>query len=112
MPTADDLKEVKVRLDRLEKRVGTVAKAPKTAELSQEDISAYHRVRSALWEDGSCGINETSPCVVQLCRGPVRVCDLACQRICRACDVECTCGPCNVFDRGVFGGGRFGGLGG
>ncbi len=112
MATADELKKVNVRLERLEKRLDTVAKAPKTAELSAEDISAYHRVRTALWEDGTCGINETSPCVVQLCRGPIRICDIVCLRICRACDTECTCGPCGVYERASYGGRRFGDLGG
>jgi hypothetical protein len=108
---ADDvLKELQVRLERIEKAIETLPKTAKTA-LSEEDVAAYHRVRTAMWEDGSCGINETSPCIIS-CRIIDKICQVV--PVCRVCDVECTCGPCNVFtDLGALRGGayRFGTLG-
>ncbi len=108
MPNGEELKEVKVRLQKLEERLASMGGGSRVAELSADEISAYHKVRTALWEEGSCGINETSPCVVQICRVPERICTV----ICRACDVECTCGPCNVLGGRLTGLTRFGGLGG
>ena len=110
MADKDALKEVQLRLERLEDKLSTIAGGTRAAKLSEEEIAAYHRVRTALWEDGSCGINETSPCVlncrVSTCR--VTICDV----ICRPCDVECTCGPCNLGNLAVGGLSRFRGLGG
>lgn len=108
----DTLKELDLRLERIEKAIETLAK-PKMASPSEEDVAAYHRVRSLLWDDGTCGINETSPCVIS-CRIIDKICRVVPIPICRACDVECTCGPCNVFtDLGIMRGGthRFGNLG-
>jgi hypothetical protein len=102
---------MELRLERIERAVDTLPKA-RTASLSEEDIAAYHRVRSALWEDGTCGINETSPCVI-----PCRIIDKVCHPIpiCRVCDVECMCGPCMpaVDTAAALRGGasRFGSLG-
>lgn len=106
----DALKDLELRLERIEKAIGTLPK-PSASSLSEEEVAAYHRVRSVLWEDGSCGINETSPCVIS-CRIIDKICRVV--PIFRACDVECTCGPCNVFgDFGALRGGitRFGSLG-
>lgn len=89
----DSLKELEVRLERIEKAIETLPKASSTV-LSEEDVAAYHRVRTVLWEDGTCGINETSPCVIS-CRIVEKICQIV--PICRICDVECTCGPCNVI---------------
>lgn len=105
---ADDLKEVVMRLDRLEEKVGTIARRTKAAELSVEDVAAYHKVQNAFWEDGTCGINETSPCVFRcnvITGGRV-------VPIPKPCDIECTCGPCNIFGPILGGGFRFRGLGG
>jgi len=102
------LKDVAVRLERLEERVGTVARKTKASELTAEDVAAYHKVQNAFWEDGSCGINETSPCVFR--------CNLVVSGrvvpIPKPCDVECTCGPCNFWGPVLGGGFRFRGLGG
>jgi hypothetical protein len=108
----DALKDLQVRLERIEKAIETQPK-PQASSLSEDDVAAYHRVRSVLWEDGSCGINETSPCVIS-CRIIDKICRVV-PVICRACDVECTCGPCNIFSEiGSLRGGisRFSRLGG
>lgn len=106
---ADD-KELMLRLQRLEERVGLGSRELKAAKLTAAEIATYHKVESLLWEDGSCGINETSPCVFK--------CTVLKEKrlvpvFPRACDVECICGPCDIIGpvirRGV---GRFGGLGG
>lgn len=99
-------KDLEVRLERIEKALGV----GKTPEVSDDELAAYHKVRTALWEGGSCGINETSPCIVvtSVCR----ICQVcrACV-VCRACDVECTCGPCGFGTIQQGGLSRFGGLG-
>lgn len=102
------LKEVVVRLERLEKSVSVVSPKTKVSELSQEDLAAYHRVQSAFWEDGTCGINETSPCVLR-CNVVTggRVVPIP-----KPCDYECTCGPCNFWGPVLGGGFRFRGFGG
>jgi hypothetical protein len=100
------LKDVLLRLDRLEEKVGTISAAPKVARLSVEEVAAYHKVVTALWEDGTCGINETSPCVFKcnvVTGGKV-------VPVPRKCDVECTCGPCNVYGPAFGGAWRFSGL--
>lgn len=121
---ANELKDLALRLENLEKQVETVARRPSAQDLSAEDLKAYVKVQEVLM--GTCGINETSPCIVtcricQLCTVcqtcyVCRVCNVCqvCQvcQVCRICDVECTSGPCTVSP-GTFGGaGRFGGLGG
>ena len=109
MAGRDELKELRVRLESLEAKLGTVSRRTKVQELSAEDIAAYHKVQSAFWDDGSCGINETSPCILR--------CNIFHEGkvipIPRPCDIECTCGPCNIFgplvNLAAF---RFRGLGG
>ena len=89
------MKEVLIRLDRLEEKVGAISVTPraKVATLTEAEVNAYHKVVTALWEDGTCGINETSPCVFK--------CDVITAGkvvpIPKKCDVECTCGPCNIY---------------
>lgn len=110
-----DLKEMELRLERIEKAIATLAKPRGQATISEEDVAAYHRVRSVMWEDGTCGINETSPCVIS-CRIIDKICRIVPIPIPipKPCDFECTCGPCNVFtDFGILRGGfsRFGNFG-
>jgi hypothetical protein len=89
----DDLKNLVIRLEKLEAKVETVSRPNKVTELTAEDIAAYHKVQMAFWEDGTCGINETSPCILK--------CNIFTQGVVvpipKACDRECTCGPCNIF---------------
>ena len=106
---SDELKEVLVRLDHPEERLGTVVANRSTAALTVDEVHTYHKVATALWEDGCCGINETSPCVFK-CQVLVRE-RLVPIPIPRKCDVECTCGPCNIATSVLGGGWRFGGLG-
>jgi hypothetical protein len=106
------LKELALRIERLEKLLDTAPRRTPVEEISAEDMRAYLKVRNAFGEGGACGINETSPCIV-LCRQPVTFCRIP--QICRICDFECTCGPCAMCSfggGGIGGGGRFGGLGG
>ncbi len=109
-----EMKELELRLERIEKAVETIAtQRSGLGSLSAEEINVYHKVRSALWEEGSCGINETSPCIIS-CRVIDKICKVVPIPICRACDVECTCGPCNVYldlDQLRGGSNRFRGLG-
>lgn len=102
-----ELKDVVVRLERLEEKIATVSRTHKVAELSATDLAAYHKVVNAFWEDGTCGINETSPCILR-CNVVTggRVVPIP-----KPCDVECTCGPCNIWGPLLGGGGRFRGLG-
>ena len=62
---AEEMKEVLLRLKCLEDKIGAISATPKAgvAKLTEAEVSAYHKVATALWEDGTCGINETSPCV-------------------------------------------------
>ena len=104
----EDLKEVLVRLKNLEETVSTIARKNRVAELSAADVAAYHKVQNAFWEDGTCGINETSPCIYRcnvITGGKV-------VPIPKPCDVECTCGPCNIWNPILAGAFRFRGLGG
>jgi hypothetical protein len=103
----DDLKDVVMRLARLEEKVATVGRVTKASELSASDLTAYHKVQNAFWEDGTCGINETSPCIFRcniVTGGKVIP-------IPKRCDFECTCGPCNIWGPVLGGGFRFRGLG-
>lgn len=92
------MKNMELRLERIEKAIENIAKpvVNRAATLSEDDIAAYHRVREVLWEDGTCGINETSPCVIS-CRIIDKICKVVPIPICKPCDVECTCGPCNIW---------------
>ncbi len=105
---------MELRLERIEKAIETIAKPRRgEVELSEADVEAYHRVRSALWEEGSCGINETSPCVIS-CVIVDKICRVVPIPLPKPCDVECTCGPCNIFTdlaRVYAGLARFGTLG-
>ena len=65
MAASDELKELNVRLKNLEAKLETVSRRNKVEGLSARDIAAYHKVQPAFWEDGTCGINETSPCILR-----------------------------------------------
>ena len=107
-----DMKSLELRLERIEKAIDSLGSpGRREAKLSEDDVAAYHRVREALWEEGTCGINETSPCVFS-CHIVDKICKVV--PVCKVCIFECTCGPCNQFtDLGdIIGGlGRFRTLG-
>ena len=103
-----DLKEVSLRLERLEAKFDTQDRQPAVSALTEQDLAAYHKVQNAFWEDGTCGINETSPCIL---RCNILKDDLVVQLPPPTrCDIECTCGPCNLGNLGGLAG--LGGLGG
>jgi hypothetical protein len=108
MAGEEHLKELNVRLERLERKLDTVAQPGASAELTEADITAYHKVLNAFWEDGTCGINETSPCVLRcnVWKGGKVVPIPRPKR----CINECTCGPGGI-DIGALERLRFGGLG-
>ncbi len=108
MADRDELRDLDVRLKNLESKLETVSRRNSVEQLTAKDIAAYHKVQVAFWEDGSCGINETSPCILR--------CNVIHQGkvipIPKPCDYECTCGPCNIFGPMVqFAAQRFRGLG-
>lgn len=101
----EDIKSLSTRLEAIEKLLSEVTKqSAQVTNLTAEEINAYRKVRDivAFDPDTVCGINECfkpSICKIVHC---VTIC-----RVCRICDFECICGPCNIGGRG----GRFGGLG-
>jgi hypothetical protein len=107
MADTKDLKQIMARLESLEGKIATVGRRPTVSRLEAVDIAAYHKVQNAFWEDGTCGINETSPCILRcnvVTGGKVTP-------IPKPCDFECTCGPCNIWGPVLGGGFRFRGLG-
>lgn len=106
----DNLKEMNLRLERLEAKLDTIAGVSARADITEEDVAAFHKVQNAFWDDGVCGINETSPCVVKCTVFK----DKRLIPVTKICDRECTCGPCNIERQiGQFGGlQRFSGFGG
>ena len=110
MADEKELRELNVRLERIESALETIGREASVGALTEADIAAYHKVQNAFWEDGSCGINETSPCVFRcnIFKGG-KVVPLPRPKF---CDIECTCGPCNIGGGGFGGAVRFRGLGG
>jgi hypothetical protein len=105
MATGDDVKELNLRLTKLEQAIGGLAEQRSVTNLTADEIKAYQKVRDVMaanWGD-FCGINDCFRCVVVRC--------LRCYTpLCRRCDIECSCGPCAI---GTLGGGlqRFSDLG-
>ena len=108
---SDDLKELSLRIEKIEKLLEGIAveRAPTATELTEEEIAAFQKVRDVVASDWGkfCGINDCFRCVVVRCQ---TVCQIACDVLCNPCDVECSCGPCNIGGlRGRLG--RFSNLG-
>jgi hypothetical protein len=104
----DRIRRLEMAVERLEALLTQrQAPQPAVADLTADELKAYQKVREVLASDWGdfCGINDCFRCVVRLCR----VCDLC---IVRPCDVECTCGPCNLGGFRSGGLNRFSGLGG
>ena len=108
MAASDELKDLAVRLKNLESKLETVP--PRGGR--GVDGKGHRRLpqgSAGVLEDGTCGINETSPCILR--------CNVINQGkvipIPKPCDIECTCGPCNIYgpmvNAAAF---RFRGLGG
>jgi hypothetical protein len=110
MAQGDDLKALQQRIDKLESMLAQTTKSREATNLTADEIKAYQKVRDVMAADYGefCGINDCFRCIIQRCYRcytPVPI------PIPRVCDVECSCGPCNVG--GLGGGlGRFSGLGG
>jgi hypothetical protein len=110
---ADDLRQILTKLEQIENRLNTIERRRAPEPISAEELQAYAKVRDLVaWSDETtCGINETSPCIIRRCWWfvPPRGAGLC---IPQRCDVECVCGPCNIGGGAGGGVGRFGGLGG
>lgn len=92
---ADDMKELALRIERIEKMIEGLAaeRAPVAADLTADEISAYRKVRDVVAVDYGhfCGINDCFRCVIVRCTVSCQICEV----VCRPCDVECSCGPCS-----------------
>jgi hypothetical protein len=107
------LERLDLRLQALENRIaGAARERTRVADLSNEDIATYARVRDVIAADFGefCGINDCFRCIV-VCRvcEACRVCEVC--RVCKVCILECTCGPCGVGTAGGGGLDRFGDIG-
>jgi hypothetical protein len=109
MGTGDDVKNLEMRISKLESMLSESVNRRQVSDISADELRAYQKVRDVVAADWGefCGINDCFRCIVVRCirYDPVPI------PIPRPCDVECSCGPCNI---GRFGGGmgRFSGLGG
>jgi hypothetical protein len=109
---ADDLKELSLRIEKMEKMLESLAgeRAQVTAaDLSADEVKAFQKVRDVIAADFGrfCGINDCFRCIIVRC---ATVCQVVCDVVCTPCDIECSCGPCNPGGlRGRVG--RFGSLG-
>ena len=105
----DNVKRLEARIADLESKLASAGR-PQATEITADEMKAYRKVRDVIAADWGefCGINDCFRCIIQRCYRcytPVPI------PIPRVCDVECSCGPCNVG--GLSGGlGRFSGLGG
>lgn len=108
---SNETKELSLRIERIEKLLEGIAveRAPAAQELTKEELAAFKKVRDVVAADWGhfCGINDCFRCIVVRCQA---LCQVVCDVICNPCDVECSCGPCNIGGlRGRVS--RFGGLG-
>lgn len=90
---SEGLKELSLRIDALE-RVA-VDRTSRATQLSDDEIKAYLKVRDVVAPDYGqfCGINDCYRCVIVRC---ISNCQALCDVSCSPCDVECSCGPCNI----------------
>ncbi|MCU7919085.1 MAG: hypothetical protein KZQ88_17510 [Candidatus Thiodiazotropha sp. (ex Dulcina madagascariensis)] len=93
-----ELESLELRIGKIEHLLEEAVAKRAPANISAEEIAAYRKVKdivAADWGD-FCGINDCYRCVIVRCLQ----CYTATPQY-RACDVECSCGPCNI---GQFGG--------
>jgi len=108
MPEPENGSKLEMRIARLEKLIEGLAPESRAPQaLTADEVAAYRKVQDVIAAGEFSGINECSRCFVVRC---MQRCITICGMVCRACDVECICGPCG------FGGlgsrlSRFGGLG-
>jgi hypothetical protein len=104
MAESEDIKQLNMRIAKLEQALGGAAKRAQPTDLTADEIKTYRKVLDVIAADWGdfCGINDCFRCIINRCI-------TRCITICRRCDIECSCGPCSL---GTLGGiGRFGGLG-
>ncbi len=109
-----DPKDLEMRIKKIEGLLEKMVAKREAVDVSADEVKAYKKVRDLVaWDpDNTCGINECQPCVILRCiKDPISLC--ACIK-CAPCDVECSCGPCNMCGYGTLGSSgssKFGGLG-
>jgi hypothetical protein len=106
--SSSERSDLELRITQLENRLEQLL-GRQAPDVSPEDLATFKRVRQALGE-GTCGINECQPCIIQLCRTLCSVCVVC--RVCQLCIFECSCGPCGGFATGGGGLSRFEQMGG
>ena len=108
MAGESDIKQLELRIKELEDQLKQLRATHEAVNISAEEVKAYRKVRDvlALDPDTECGINECSRCIINRCINRCIV-----NRCIVRCIFECTCGPCNLGDFTIGGGGRFGNLG-
>ena len=108
MPDQSDIQKLEMRIIELENELKQLRARREPEDITADELKAFRKVSEMLHADFGefCGINDCARCLVMRCNIDPTVCRIV------FCDIECTCGPCNLgrFTRG--GGGRFGGLGG
>lgn len=95
MAENDNVKRLEMRIAKLEEMIGQMGARRAPAEVTAEEIKAYQKVRDVLAADWGefCGINDCFRCIIVRC---ITRCIALCDVVCRPCDVECSCGPCNM----------------
>jgi hypothetical protein len=112
MADGNDLKNLELRIAELEKKLGSMTRRSTPANISEEEVKAYQKVRDVLAADYGdfCGINDCFRCGINNCIHLCKLCNL-----CHFCINECNCGPCSGYSYGGISGGglsRFSGIGG
>lgn len=110
----EQTKKLEARIVELEQKLSAVPRRAEPAQISAEEVQAFHKVRDMIAADwgGFCGINDCYrpfclPCYRCIGGGGACLCI-------RNCIHECVCGPCASIAGGLGGqgGGGFGGFGG
>lgn len=104
MADSEDVKQLSMRIAKLEQAIAGVAARAQPTDLTADELKAYRKVRDVIAADWGdfCGINDCF-------RGVISRCITRCVAFCARCIYECTCGPCNLG--GLASAGRFASLG-
>ena len=102
----DTLKNLEMRITKIETLLEKALERQTPSNLTADELATYRKVRDVIAADYGdfCGINDCFRCNIFRCGGGPSLCRPV------VCDIECSCGPCNI---GPIGGGlrRFSGLG-
>jgi hypothetical protein len=93
---SDEQNRLELRITELENQIKELLEARKSAEITPEEMETFRKVSKLIGidPDNNCGINECDPCIILRC---VNLCIRCITCVtCLPCDVECTCGPCNL----------------